>query len=407
MDIVTQAAQSYMKVFHGYVQQFLHWGQWLFFGLLTLNIVWLCLWYAFEKHSFADSMPDFIKRFFVITLFYSIMVNPAWLVAVLSTVQGMGSALTHAPVDPSSLIAQGIALGNKIILPIEQSSLLTSFFGVVVVLIVYVIILFVFVSIALDLALTLITVTALIAMASFFLGFAALGATSAIARQTLDVILGHCVKLLGLYVVVAAGSETIRSIAAAIPTQLVAFDPYAWIVAASVLFWLLAKHLPQQLARIVTGAVQEMQGTGAVALALSAGRSTAIVSPVVRAAAGSAIGLAQVAGGTVLNAGSHLHHNLRDAQSASLGLGKATLHTVRDLGQAVGGHLSDHARHLASKAVGGPGFQQAIPSVAERLYRATRDIPAGRSDSDLARSFAASASAPTEINKTAQAENPA
>lgn len=274
MNILTQASNTYMNAFYGYISQFMAWGEWLFYGLVVIHIVWLCLWHAFDRHSFSESTPDFIKKFFVITFFYTLMIHPEWLISVLQTAQWMGGTLTQTPIDPSSLLSAGIALANKIIQPVQQSSLLTIGFSLIILSIVYVIILFVFISIALDLALTLIMTTALISVASFFLSFAALGATTQIARQTLDIILSNCVKLLGIYLVVAAGSQTLNTIAAAIPInadQLKAggLDPYAWIVAASILFWLIAKNLPHQLSRIVAGALHETHGTDAAALALA------------------------------------------------------------------------------------------------------------------------------------------
>ncbi len=269
MDILTTAAQSYMNTFSGYVGQFLTWGQWLFFSLLTINIVWICLWHAFDRHSIVETMPKFIKQFFLISLFYTFMLHPSWLALVMQTVQSMGNNLTHMPIDPSSLISEGIGLANKIILPVVNSSFLTHGFGLIIATIVYIIIMFVFISIALDLALTLIITTALISVASFFLGFAALGATTQIARQALDVILANCIKILGIYLVVASGTQTISSVVALIPDKIISFDPYCWIVAVVLLFWLIAKNLPVQLAKIVTGVIQESHGTDAAALAMA------------------------------------------------------------------------------------------------------------------------------------------
>ncbi len=104
MDILTRASTSYMQTFHHYGSQFAQWGQWLFVSLLTINMVWMCLWYAFDRHSFAESMPSFIKRFFSVAFFYTLMMNPSWLMDVLRSAQGMGKALTHMPFDPSSKI---------------------------------------------------------------------------------------------------------------------------------------------------------------------------------------------------------------------------------------------------------------------------------------------------------------
>lgn len=374
MEIITTITQQYMNTFRGYTQSFLHWGQWLFFGLLTINLVWLCLWQAFDRPSLAESMPRFIQRFFIITLFYTLMLHPAWLMDVLKTMQFMGTRLNHAAIDPSALIWQGITLGNKVILPIEKSSLITALFGVMIIAIVYVIILFVFISVALDLAVTLIMVTALISIASFFLGFAALGATTPIARQTLDIILGLCVKLLGLYLVIAAGSQTLVTVIGQVPTRLVAFDPYAWIVAVVLLFWLLAKHLPQQLVRIVSGAVHDSPSTGGAALALSTARYAAGATPLVSTLASATVGVGRLAGSSVYNAAAHVRQGVASSPSVPMGLSAAALGTMGDLGKAVIGNVSDHFRQVASTLAGGPRFPSRVASVPERLYVAAQDL---------------------------------
>jgi P-type conjugative transfer protein TrbL len=312
MDALTHAAQNYINTFSGFTGQFLQWGQWLFFGLLLINMVWLTIWYAFDHASFTESMPNFIKKFFVIALFYTIMMHADWLFQILKTAQVMGSTLTHAPIDPSSLIAQGIGIGNKIIAPIQKSSILTSFFGVIIIALVYVVILFVFITIALELALTLIMTTALITVATFFLSFAALSATQPIARQTLDVILANCVKLLGIYLVVAAGSQTMMDVVNSIPDKITSFDPYAWIVAVALLFWLLAKNLPAQFAKIVSGSLNETHGTNAAAMTLSAihfaRTSASVAKPLLKGASNMALKM----GGAVANSAMHVSGKVMD-----------------------------------------------------------------------------------------------
>lgn len=375
MDILTTAAQSYMTTFSGYVNQFLQWGQWLFFSLLVINLVWIALWHAFDRHSFSESMPAFIKKFFVITLFYTIMMNPSWLGELVQTVQFMGSTLTHNPIDPSSIISEGIGIGNQIIIPIEKSSLLTLGFGLIIVSIVYIIILFVFISIALDLALTLILTSALIAIATFFLGFAALSATTQIARQTLDVILANCVKLLGIYLVVAAGSQTMMAVTSSIPTSIVSFDPYAWIVAVALLFWLVAKNLPNQLAKIVSGSIQETHGTDAAALAMSAVNYAQTAMPAVKLASGAAAGIAKIAGSTAYNATSHFSKATSGGSDLVAGLGAAVGGSMAHLGKAIGNNLSDHFKHIGSKLAGGSGLnEKSLPTIAERLYQSAQDV---------------------------------
>lgn len=269
MDIVTTAAQSYVNFFHGLVQQFLSWGRDVFFSLLAINICWMSLWYAFDQSGLAENFASFIQRFFVAAFFYTLMIHPSWMGQMLKTVQYMGNTIVHAPIDPSSIIEQGIGIGNQLLVPVTKSSLLTMGFGLIIVSIVYLVVLFAFISIALDLAVTLILTTALICLSTFFLSFSALTATTSIARQTLDTILAYCIKLLGIYIVVAAGSKTMSMVATAIPQKIENFDPYVWLVAVACLFWLVAKQLPSQLARIFSGVLQESHGVRVGALVIS------------------------------------------------------------------------------------------------------------------------------------------
>lgn len=371
MDILTSSSETYMNIFHGYLSQFFSWGQWLFFSLITINIVWIGLWYAFDKHSLSETMPDFIKKFFSIAIFYTIMANPSWLADIVKTAQVMGSTLTHSPIDPSSILSEGLGIGNKVLVSVAKSSILTFGISTIVIVGVYITILFCFISIALDLAKTLIITTALISIASFFLGFAALGSTSQIARQTLDVILGNSVKLLGLYLVVAAGSQVMAMLTSAIPTKLVSYDPYIIIATAALLFWLVAKNLPEQLARIVSGAILESRGTDAAALAIAAIGYAQQSMPAAKIASNVLETASKIVGSTGYNAAAHFQKAVaigKSPESAAIG------GSMSHLGKAVVGSISDHFKHVASKMSGGAGSQQSIKKVSERMYQAAKDI---------------------------------
>jgi len=368
MDILTTAAQSYIDTFNGYMNQFLQWGQWLFLSLLVLNLVWMSLWLAFDRHALSETMPSFIKKFAGITIFYTIMMNASWLVSVLRTMESMGSTLTHQGIDPSSIISMGIGIGNKLLIPVMKSSLLSMGFGVIIVSLVYVVTLYVFIRVALELAETLILTTALIAMASFFLGFAALGATTQIARQTLDVILANCVKLLGLYIVVAAGSHTMLAVSNAIPQKILSFDPYAWLVAVAFLFLMLSKSLPSQMAKIVSGAIQESRGADPAALAMAAIQYAQMANPALKMAAHGVGESAKIAGGMAYNAAAHFNEASANTGSHLAGLKSGALGSMTNLGKAVAGNVSDHFKNLAHKAVGGSD-SQPVDRVSERLYQ--------------------------------------
>ena len=401
MDILTKSAQSYINTFGGFVNQFITWGQWILASLLSINFGWLCLWYAIDKESISKTMPSFLRQFFIILLFYTLMINPDWLLSILKTVEFMGQSVTGIPIDPSSLISNGIMIGNKITVAISKTSLLTAGFSLLVIVIVYIAVVAIFIYIALDLAQTLIVTTALISISALFLGFAALGATTQIARNTLDVILGNCVKLLGIYIVVGAGAKTITAIAATIPTTINSLDPYWWLLAATLLFLGLVRVLPVQLARIVSGAVHESHGadTAAVALAATQYAKTAVSAavPVAGMVAGGAAGLAKIAGSTAYNAASHFAGSVGTG-----GLGMAALKTAggtaKDSIKAGFGTVADHFKNISNKLAGGPGIadgnnagtnssESKIPGYASRMYMASKDVQTSSKISGEGNSF--------------------
>lgn len=298
MDILATAINEYITTFSGYFSNFFIWGQWLFYSLLTLNIVWLCLWYAFDKNSCIESMPNFIKQFFIIALFYTIMTHHEWIIALLQTMHFMGKTLTGIPLDPIAIVANGITIANKILAPAQQASLVTTGLGLFIIFTTWLVVTFSFVTIALYLSVTLIITTAIMSIAAFFFGFVALGATSTIARRALDMVLVNCVRLLGIYITVGVGAKTISNIFSVIPNKLASFDAYTWVIAMCLLFWMVAKHLPLQLAKIVADCVQDMRenNTASTAINTTAIATTAAATTSAATAAAAEIsGLADIA----------------------------------------------------------------------------------------------------------------
>jgi type IV secretory pathway TrbL component len=371
-DIVTSVTQIYSDAFAAYFSRFVEWGKMLFGGLLILNMGWLFLWYAFDKASITQGISAFLKRFFIVLLFYSIMVNPDWLKSIMTSSHTMGSLLVGAYVDPSSLLKNGVSLANKIIIPIAASSLLTLQFSAIVALICYLGVLFVFIRVALMLAVTMIMATAMISVSSFFLGFAALGATSQIARQSLDVVLGLCVKLLGLYMVIGVGSKSLHLITASIPTSVLSLDGYAYVIAGVGLFWLVAKNLPEQIAKVVTGSIQETRGTDAAAITMAALRFANQSNQAIKIAqvATSASGV-PVAIAAAKNAAAHF-------SSADSGLTAKTagalMGVAKDTAKAGLGTVGDHFKHLSSKLSGGGGMAGGVAGMRERLNQASATL---------------------------------
>lgn len=245
VELITQ----YLTSFSSYINPLLYWGHWLFLSLLIINLVWMALWHAFDQDSFSHAMPIFIRKFFIISVFYTIMIHPDWLMQLLQTAEFMGGTLTKISLTPQAILSSGIQLSNKIMVPLAGGNLLTGGSGFIVALLVALLVLFVFLSVTLDLLAVLITTTFLISMASFFLGL--VPQSESVGRQTLNKILSNCMKLFGLYLVIGIGLHGLKRLTAIIPMQYTQLDPYVWISAIVLLFWILSKQLPRHLSDIM------------------------------------------------------------------------------------------------------------------------------------------------------------
>ena len=250
MKAFTELVTHYLTSFNSYINPLMYWGQRLFLTLLVINIVWMTLWYAFDQDSFSQAMSRFIKKFFVISIFYTVMIHPEWLTQWLQTILFMGGTLTKINLNPQSILNVGIQLSNKIMIPLAGGNLLTGGAGFIIALLVSLLVLFVCLSVALDVVVILITTTLMISMASFFLGFAP--QNDRIACQSLNKILGQCMKLLGLYLVIGVGLQAMNQLTVIVPEQYTQLDVYVWISASVLLFWLLSKQIPRYLSHIMT-----------------------------------------------------------------------------------------------------------------------------------------------------------
>ncbi len=256
-DMITQIINQYTIIFSSYFSQFLNWGKWLFYSFSTIWIVWFCLWQAFDKSSLAEAMPDFIKEFFLIGFFYTVMINAApWLSSLVDTAQSMSQQLTHKSIDPASIIQQGLTVANQILAPIKNSGAMSLSIGASLIIITYLMTLASFIAVALNLAVTLLMTTFLIALSSLFLALGSFAFTRTIAQRLINAVIAYSLKLLALYLTIGAGSEIFGQLANNLPKdQVTTFDVYAWTIAGALLFWLTTFCLSKQLASLFNDSI--------------------------------------------------------------------------------------------------------------------------------------------------------
>jgi len=342
--IITDTINIYIHTFNGYFAQFLEWGKEFFFTSLVITIVWLCLWNAFDKNSFSESMPKFIKEFFIISFFYTVMIYAnKWLITIPDSASFMGKVLSGFKVDPSSIIDQGIKITNFLSNNINPSGILERIYTAIIVAIANILILFAFISIALDLAVTTLSIYFFIAISGFALSFSVFSFTRSIARKTLDVVVANSVKLLSLYLIIAAGNGVFIAIADDFKGSTNTLDILGWVMAAAFLFWLANKNIPTQVARVFSDVIQETRGTDAAALTLAAINN-----------AKTGLNLTKTALRTTGNVAKTTHDAIAKAQNFfdSKFQPKTTSENNAKTTTSEHGSLTDHAKQIISKTNG-------------------------------------------------------
>lgn len=369
----TQATNLFIQTFSGYTHQLMSWGTWLFISLAGINLGWLALGYAFEK-DLPASMLDFIKRFFIMMFFYTLMTNPNWLLSMASSFTQMGQTLTGIPLDPSAVIENGIMISDRISQSVETTSILHDFFGAIFVAAINVAVIITFFSIGVRLAYTLIINTALVVVSAFFLGFGGLQVTNDIARACITTVLANCARLLGIYLVIGSGAQAVNTISNNIPpTFSGSFDAYLMLAAICYLLFELARKLPEQFARIVSHALNDTSGVDVLATGSNAARTGQTTSPAMKAAQSGASSVARTAGSIGTNAASNFMANR--SQGVGTAALKAAVGTAGTVAKHAVGTMSDHIKQAATKLAGGgnplDGSTPPVTPFAARMYQSS------------------------------------
>jgi|GEM_PF-2425951 len=381
--IITQAVNMYTGMFAGYIDHFLQWGEEFFYVGLVITIVWMCLWNAFDKQSFTEATSEFIKEFFIIALFYTLMLNGIhWLQSIPQTAQSIGKTLAGGSlVDPSSIIDRGINAINYISTALHDAGWVDKLMYSLIFGIIELVILFVFISIALDLAVTILLIQFFIVVSGFFLAFAVFPFTRSVARKTLDLVMANSMKLMALYIIVAAGSKLLNLLSEEFtgPGAKFTIDAVYTYTATVLLFWLISKNIPSQVARIFSEVVQESRGTSAAGLAMAAINTAKTHYPAMQMAAGGATGLTKIAGSTIGNMGAHFNHAQASGAGLAASVGKALGGAGRNTLGSIGGSVSDHFKHITEKLSGGKGMvdeqgNKNIPKFAQRMHAAAQMV---------------------------------
>ncbi len=379
---LSTAMSTFKSAFVTIQQDFLGYGQSIYFLLLTIAFVLKFLEYAAGK-DVAETMPHWIRELLVASFFYTVMVNLSWLSTLPASANTIGLSYLGS-IDPSSIILQGVNMANIIMNPLVDAGIMSVGATMIIGIICSVVIMYCLINIALNVAVTMIVTQALISMSPLFLAGGAFQASRQVARNVIDAIIANSVKLAGYYLVIYIGNKTLNTMMSQIdksfdPTT-TSIDQYCYIVAVTALYYAVAKTLPDQLAKLISGVVQENRGTEIGAAAMAMQRMASTLAPLASTAKAAVAPVAaealKMAGSTMANALANYRQIASSTGSSGMStVGKATGNAFGNLAKSTGGTLADKYRDLASRMTGGAGNPN-VKSASERMHQATQSTKA-------------------------------
>lgn len=352
-DALTAATKTFQTGFIGIQNDFLGYGQSIFYYLLLIAIVLRGLEYM-AKGDIGSNLPEWTRELLIAMFFYTLMLNLPWLSSLPNSATKIGLGYLGT-VDPSSIVVQGVNVENKILDPILNAGLLDAGAAMIVGIIASVVVAFCMINIAINVALTLIITQALISISPLFLAAGAFRPSVQVARNLIDAIIGNTVKLIGYYIVIYVGNKSITTVMGQIDGTFSAtsssVDQYGYIIAVVALYYAAAKTLPEQLAKLVSGVVQENRGTEIGAAAMAMQKMATSLAPLASQAARMSAGGVSIAGSTLANAMAN-YRQISSSQGGGIGAAtKATASALGNLAKSTGGSVADKFRSISQSGV--------------------------------------------------------
>ena len=179
----------------------------LFWLLAAIEITWSAMWWTVERDDLMAIIAAFLRKIVTLMFFYTLLLYfREWSYLVLESFAEAGRRASGLPkLDPSTVLDQGIALGNIILREVFDAGLL-QLGAAIIVAIAGLIVFLAFVVIAVQMMLTLVEAYFVLGAGVFLMGFAGSRFTAPFASRFLSFAVGIGVKLFVIHLVVGVGT---------------------------------------------------------------------------------------------------------------------------------------------------------------------------------------------------------
>jgi len=252
----------------------LDYATWLFWLLVTINLVWTFGMMALQKADLPDFFREFLKFTITTGFFWWVLLNgPVMATDLYESMMKIGADAGGLPegLSPSSIIEIGFDISAQV------NNVLTIWDPIdsLVVILAGVAILIVLALVAINMLLLLISATILAYAGFFFVAFGGSMWTRDMAINFLKTALGLGVQLMGMVLVVGIGEGFLRFFAAQMSGE-INFSELTIMLVISIVLLVLSNKVPALLAGIITGASVGGQGIGSFGAGAAVGAAAAV-----------------------------------------------------------------------------------------------------------------------------------
>lgn len=268
---------------------------WLFWLLVTINLVWTFGMMALQKADLPDFFREFIKFTITTGFFWWVLLNgPVMATDIYQSMMKIGADAGALPngLSPSSIIDIGFEISARV------NNVLTIWDPIdsLVVILAGVAILIVLALVAINMLLLLISAYILAYAGFFFVAFGGAMWTRDMAINFLKTALGLGVQLMAMVLIVGIGEGFLRFFAGQMSGE-INFNELTVMLVICIVLLVLSNKIPALLAGIITGASVGGQGIGSFGAGAAVGAAAAVATMGSMAAAAAKVGAANAAGG--------------------------------------------------------------------------------------------------------------
>lgn len=258
MDIFESIISQYNTAIGSWETTAIQLASRLFYVLAGIQLTWAGILWMLNHNDPLYHLTEFIKRIMVIAFFWTVIDQAGtWIPAIVNSFRGFGSEMSGISFfSPGDVGSKGMAIASTLVHAAQQGGFLEKFAGAVLGVIVALIVVLAFILVAIEMVLVLIGSKIILIGGLVMLGFGATQWTQDFTQKYFVACIHVGLKLMFLTLIVGLAdnmTDTWADLVKQSIAQNKLFETYFSIMAAALLYAVLAIRIPDMGASMLTG----------------------------------------------------------------------------------------------------------------------------------------------------------